>query len=59
MAAKPSAVLEGDWQLDALVILEFASMERLLAWYHSPEYAPLKALRQQMLVGNVATFEGA
>src|SRR5947209_1025437 len=57
-AAEPRAVLEGRWQPDRLVILEFPSMERLLAWYHSPEYAPLKALRQQVEAGNVVIMEG-
>jgi uncharacterized protein (DUF1330 family) len=28
-------------------IVEFPSWEQLWAWYHSEEYAPLKALRQQ------------
>ena len=41
-------VLEGDWRPSpGLVILEFPSFEQALAWYHSPEYAPLRALRHQ------------
>ena len=31
-------VLEGDWEPDRMVIIEFPSMEKLLAWYHSDEY---------------------
>jgi uncharacterized protein (DUF1330 family) len=41
-------VLEGDWRpAPGLIILEFPDFEQALAWYHSPEYAPLRALRQQ------------
>ena len=35
-------VLEGDWEPQRLVIVEFGSMERLREFYDSPEYAPLK-----------------
>jgi uncharacterized protein (DUF1330 family) len=38
--------LEGDWRpLKGVTILEFPSYEQALAWYHSPEYAPLRELR--------------
>jgi len=37
--------LEGDWHpLKGVVILEFPSYEQALAWYHSPEYVPLREL---------------
>lgn len=39
--------LEGDRTLRRFVVLEFDSPARLAEWYHSPEYAPLKALRQK------------
>lgn len=39
-------VLEGDWRpAKGVTILEFPSYDQALAWYHSPEYAPLLALR--------------
>jgi len=37
--------LEGTWEHQRMVILEFPTREAALAWYHSPEYAPLKAHR--------------
>lgn len=38
--------LEGDWHPPkGVTILEFPSTEQALAWYHSEEYAPLRALR--------------
>jgi uncharacterized protein (DUF1330 family) len=39
--------LEGDRPLRRCVILEFDSATRLAEWYHSPEYTPLKELRQK------------
>ena len=43
-------VLEGEWNPQRLVILEFESMERLHEWYDSPEYAPFKQLRSEAAV---------
>ena len=41
------ARLEGDGDLpDAIVVLEFPSMEQAQAWYNDPEYAPMITLRQ-------------
>ena len=39
-------------------IVEFPSWEQLLAWYHSEEYAPLKALRQQHMRFDVMLIDG-
>ena len=38
--------LEGHWEDDRMVVLEFASKEAALAWYGSEEYRPLRELRQ-------------
>jgi uncharacterized protein (DUF1330 family) len=38
--------LEGTWEHERMVILEFPTRDAALAWYHSAEYAPLKAQRQ-------------
>jgi uncharacterized protein (DUF1330 family) len=50
--------LEGTWQPKRLVIVEFASMERLQAWYESPEYAPALALRKHASVSSLVMTEG-
>jgi uncharacterized protein (DUF1330 family) len=43
---QPIEVLEGDWQPPlGMGIVEFPSMERARAFYHSDEYAPLLAWR--------------
>ena len=39
-------VAEGRWTPKRLVILEFESFEKAKEFWHSAEYAPLKALRQ-------------
>ena len=51
-------VLEGDWSPNRLVILEFADMARLKAWYQSPEYQPLIELRQRTSASTLVAVEG-
>jgi uncharacterized protein (DUF1330 family) len=51
-------VLEGEWNPQRLVILEWESMERFNEWYNSPEYAPLKQLRGEATVTEFAVVEG-
>ena len=51
-------VLEGDWNPQRLVILEFESMEHFNEWYNSPEYAPLKQLRSEATITEFALVEG-
>jgi uncharacterized protein (DUF1330 family) len=40
-----SEVLEGDWDVDRLVIVEFPSMDAARAWYRSPEYQEVVSIR--------------
>ena len=42
-----TTVLEGDWEPDRIVIIEFPSMDALLAWYQSPEYQEWVPTRQR------------
>jgi uncharacterized protein (DUF1330 family) len=51
--------LEGDWQPNRLVILEFPSIEQAKAWLHSPEYAPARAMRHQYANSRMVVIEGA
>jgi uncharacterized protein (DUF1330 family) len=51
-------VLEGDWNPQRLVILEFETMERFNEWYNSPEYAPLKQMRHEASVTEFVVVEG-
>ena len=50
--------LEGAWPINRVVVLEFPSMEQLLRFYHSPEYAPLIELRQQSARTVFSAIEG-
>ncbi|WP_310159595.1 DUF1330 domain-containing protein [Paraburkholderia terricola] len=51
-------ILEGDWQPHRLVIIEFPDMASLMAWYESPEYAPLKAIRETCARTRIIALEG-
>jgi uncharacterized protein (DUF1330 family) len=50
--------LEGDWQPERLVVLEFESRGHFREWYDSPEYAPLKQLRQEAAATQFVVVEG-
>jgi uncharacterized protein (DUF1330 family) len=54
-----SETLEGEWMPKRVVVVEFPTMDALKRWYHSPEYKPLIALRQQNSSGDVIAVEGA
>ena len=51
-------VLEGDGVPSRVVIIEFPDMARLKAWYHSPEYRPLLAIRKRSARATVVAIEG-
>ncbi|WP_294224418.1 DUF1330 domain-containing protein [uncultured Shimia sp.] len=51
-------VLEGDWTPGRIVLFEFPDMDSARALFNSPEYAPLKALRQSCSTGNAVIVEG-
>ncbi len=51
-------MLEGEWEPQRLVILEFESMERLREFYDSAEYAPLKRLRGEVADSQLVVVEG-
>jgi uncharacterized protein (DUF1330 family) len=51
-------VLEGTWSPKRCVILEFPSMAQLEAWYESPAYVPLRAIRERSTKSNLVMVEG-
>jgi uncharacterized protein (DUF1330 family) len=51
-------ILEGTWQPQRCVILEFPSVEAGRAWWGSPEYAPAKALRQSCAATEMFLVDG-
>lgn len=50
--------LEGGYAPKRVVILEFPSVERAKAWWDSPEYRPLRAIRQRASRGDLLLIEG-
>ena len=43
----PVVALEGTWDHDRLVLLEFPNREKALAWYHSEAYQEAKQIRDK------------
>jgi len=52
-------ILDGDWKPTRVVVIEFPDMVALKAWYHSPEYQPLIALRRGAATDVLIAIEGA
>ena len=52
-------VMEGGWSPKRCVLIEFPDMARCKAWYSSPEYTPLRALRERSTKSSVVFAEGA
>lgn len=49
---------EGDWTPHRILVVEFPTMADAIAWYESPEYAPVKALRLANSSSDVLFVEG-
>lgn len=50
--------LEGDWQSNRLVILQFESVEKAKAWLNSEEYRPARELRHRYARSKMVVVEG-
>ena len=50
-------LIEGDWPAKRVIIIEFADRAALRAWYDSPEYADLKAMRIASSRGNIIAVD--
>jgi uncharacterized protein (DUF1330 family) len=50
--------LEGNWQPERMVVIEFSTVERAKQWWASDEYAPAKALRQANAETKMILLEG-
>jgi uncharacterized protein (DUF1330 family) len=50
--------LEGDWEPNRIVVVEFESVEKAKAWWSSQEYAAPKQLRQSASVTRMIVVEG-
>jgi uncharacterized protein (DUF1330 family) len=54
----PFTVMEGDWQPQRLVIVEFPTMDELERFYASEPYLALKPTRDACSRSNVVAVEG-
>ncbi|MDO9375919.1 MAG: DUF1330 domain-containing protein [Ferruginibacter sp.] len=51
--------LEGDWNPERIVVLEFPSVERAKEWWHSELYTVAKKIRQRSATTKMLIVEGA
>jgi uncharacterized protein (DUF1330 family) len=51
-------VLEGSWSPKRCVMLEFPDMARFKAWWASPEYTALRAIRQRTTRSHLIVTQG-
>lgn len=50
--------IEGEWKPSFLVMIEFPSYEKAMAWYNSSAYLSLKKLRSTFSISNGIIVEG-
>lgn len=50
--------LEGNWNPNRVVVLEFPTMDKARAWYNSPEYTAAKEIRIAASTGKMILVEG-
>jgi len=53
-----TVTLEGPEETHRLVLLEFPSMDKVKAWYHSKEYQNAKKLRAGAATGSLVAIDG-
>lgn len=52
------SVLEGDFRPARLAVLKFESVARAREWYDSPEYRPLRAIRERCAKARLLIVDG-
>lgn len=52
------SVLEGEWPMPRLVIIEFPSRAAVESWYRSPDYQKIIPLRTGSTIGNLVVVDG-
>ena len=58
IAAGPGTVIDGELPKGRVVILRWDSMEKLLAWRHSPEYEAARKIGENYAKYNLVAVEG-
>ncbi|MEA2382048.1 MAG: hypothetical protein QOH72_2019 [Solirubrobacteraceae bacterium] len=54
----PHEVIEGDWNPERVVVVEFPSVQRAREWYESPEYQEIVGMRLRAAPSNTVLVEG-
>jgi uncharacterized protein (DUF1330 family) len=54
-----TTTLEGDWQPERIVVLEFPTVERANEWWNSELYTGAKVIRQEAAKTKMIIVEGA
>ncbi|GAA6161561.1 DUF1330 domain-containing protein [Ruegeria sp. HU-ET01832] len=58
VSSKPVEVIEGEWEKDGIVLMEFPSMEAAEAWKNDPDYVALAKIRQNTASTNLVLVDG-
>ncbi|WP_417526217.1 DUF1330 domain-containing protein [Marinovum sp.] len=53
------SVLEGDWSPEALVVVEFPTVEAAQRWYASEAYAPALEINPQAMIRKMVIVAGS
>jgi uncharacterized protein (DUF1330 family) len=51
-------VVEGSWDVDRTVVIEFPSIEQARAWYHGDGYQRLASIRREASTADFVLVEG-
>jgi uncharacterized protein (DUF1330 family) len=51
--------LEGDWQPERMVVIEFPTVDKAREWWHSDQYSEAKAIGYQSAHTKMLIVEGA
>ncbi|WP_194775616.1 DUF1330 domain-containing protein [Pararhodonellum marinum] len=54
----PTVTLEGQWEPERMVLLEFPDVEKAEAWWYSDAYAEAKAIRQKAAETKMIILQG-
>lgn len=54
-----TSTIEGDWQPQRLVVIEFADVEHFRSWYDSPEYTEIRTIRFKASTARAVLAQGA
>jgi uncharacterized protein (DUF1330 family) len=50
--------VEGSWDVDRTVVIEFPSIQQARAWYHGDDYQQLAAIRREASTADFVLVEG-